>query len=156
MDQLRLRRGEVDDAAGISALHVRETMRSCDPKWVAGHLRDYPSVVAHDGGRLVGFAYASQFAPDILEILNILVASDYRGKGIGSRLIRAIEESTAGCFGAILLVNSMLYTGPPDKRPATAFYRRLGYNCVLSTDSSNLFAKVLNGASADRARPAAP
>jgi GNAT superfamily N-acetyltransferase len=100
--------------------------------------------VAEAAGEVVGFAYTGSFAPDIVELANIFVAEKVRSRGVGAALLRDIEDRARGSFRAVILVNSMLYPGRPDKRPAGEFYLRSGYQLVWSTGPTLVFLKALD------------
>jgi GNAT superfamily N-acetyltransferase len=91
----------------------------------------------------VAFAFTTSFAPDILELANILVGSNWRNRDIGSQLLEMIEKLAQEHFLAIILVNSMLYPTVGKKRPATEFYIRAGYEGVMHTSKSVVFGKSL-------------
>ncbi len=57
----------------------------------------------------------------VLVIMAVAVDEKHRGKGIGTRLLRAAEEigRKVGCEGAVLFVR--------EGNPAREFYRRNGY-----------------------------
>ena len=63
---------------------------------VKGVCARYPFLVAEDEGRIVGFAYLSPFnvrhAYRFVADLSLYVDHDEKGKGIGSLLMKAIEE----------------------------------------------------------------
>jgi GNAT superfamily N-acetyltransferase len=104
----------------------------------------FPSAIAQATGcGLIAFAFTTTFAPDILELANILVDSNWRNHDIGSQLLQVVEELAKERFNAIILVNSMLYSTVGKKRPATEFYRRAGYESILQTSDSLVFSKSL-------------
>lgn len=102
-----------------------------------------PAFLAVVEAETVGFVYTRRFAPDILEVLNIVVAQDFRNHGVGAALLRAVEEAARPEFAAVILSNSRLHAGTPGKRDASAFYLRNGYRLLYSTGPSNIFMKDL-------------
>ena len=140
-DDIELRPAAVGDADAI-ATFVREQMarpqRAAD---LVPYLEDYPSCVAHRGGELVGFAYCGSFAPDILELRNLVVRRGARRQGVGSALLAMIEEVAWAHAAAIVLVNSDLYAGHDFNVDARRFYEANGYTLVFRTDASRVFAK---------------
>ena len=59
-------------------------------------LKKYPYLVAEEDGKIVGYTYASQFHSRKAYLygaeLSIYVDREYRGKGIGKRLYREIQD----------------------------------------------------------------
>ncbi|WP_141208112.1 GNAT family N-acetyltransferase [Streptomyces griseorubiginosus] len=80
-------------------------------------------LAAEMGGRVVGYAYAVRvptlFAGGtVLELLELTVDAELRGRGLGSRLVRAVLEAAGRAADAEVCV--------PTRRAAD-FYRRLGF-----------------------------
>ena len=139
-----IREGGLRDLDGIASLFRSDLGREPDTNRIGQHLTGFPSAVAEaDGFGLVAFAFTTSFAPDILELANILVSSKWRDHDIGSRLLEKIEKLAQEDFSAIILVNSMLYPTAGKKRPATDFYLRAGYEGVMQTSNSVVFGKSL-------------
>jgi len=137
----RITIAEIDE---VAALHVRETTRTLDRVRFIDCIENFPSVLVRVDAELIGFAYSYRFAPDILELRNIVVASDYRNMGTGSQILRQFEtEAKIQAFTCVILVNSTLYTGPANRKRPTNFYLKNGYNIVHSTEQTNVFAKNL-------------
>jgi GNAT superfamily N-acetyltransferase len=139
-----IRKGEVSDLEDIARLHRTDIGRELDLGRLSQYLADFPSVVAEatECG-LIAFAFTTTFAPDILELANILVSNKWRNHGIGSQVLEKVEELAEERFSAIILVNSMLYSTFGKKRPAAAFYKRAGYENILQTSGSVVFSKSL-------------
>jgi GNAT superfamily N-acetyltransferase len=143
-----VRPGLPADADAIRTLYLAGSGRPLDPGRLAGHLTSLPSAVAHAGGELAGFAFCTPFAPDVVELGNLFVAAAHRGGGVGAALVRAVERLAAPRFHTLVVVNSMLYVGVPDKRPAAPFYHRLGYDRIWTTGPTDVFARRLSAADA--------
>lgn len=141
---IRTRGGDAADAERVVELQRRELGREHWADRVRGLLADYPSVMLEEGAELIGFAYSVELAPDILELANILIATDHRGRGLGSRLVAELEERARPRFAAMIVVNSDLHAGH-DKRDARGFYESRGYRRVLETPDSTVLAKSLRG-----------
>ncbi|MEU2512073.1 GNAT family N-acetyltransferase [Streptomyces syringium] len=73
-------------------------------------------------GHAVGMASGLPRAAGIKELRSLWVSSDARGRGIGNRLITAIETWALGSGGAALRLAVL-----PDNEPAIALYRRNGF-----------------------------
>jgi GNAT superfamily N-acetyltransferase len=95
-----------------------------DVRWVAGVLLpEHAVTVAASEGHLVGVLAAS---PGWID--QLYVAPDLRGRGIGSRLLRAALEAATGPV--------QLWTFQRNRR-ARDFYERHGFVEVRSTDGDN-------------------
>lgn len=116
-----------------------------DRRTLRRHVRRSPAFAVRDAtGKLCGFAYTVDFSPDILELANICLMPEVRNRGLGNRLVSAVEDDArARGFAEIILVNSILYRTKDARRPATKFYERLGYRLVVDTGPSKVFAKPL-------------
>ncbi|WP_433324828.1 GNAT family N-acetyltransferase [Spirillospora sp. CA-294931] len=75
---------------------------------------------AVEAGRLVG-AVRAQFSEHTCLVGRLVVAPDTQGRGIGGRLMRALETEVAGRVDACVLFTGHLSDGN------LRFYRRLGY-----------------------------
>ena len=141
-----IRPGRPEDVPAITELIVHENGRPADVDEIAADLAAAPSVVAHDGDRLVGMIYARRCAPDILEWRNSLVAADVRRGGVGRRLVAAMEVATeAAGYRAAIGVNCRLHEGSTDAgaSAARAFWLAMGWSIVFATDGSAVIAKHL-------------
>lgn len=128
----------------VMNLHRTVLRRGTLPRGYLVSLIDQnPAFLALSGVDVVGFVYTRQFAPDILEVLNIVVADDFRSRGVGTAMLRAVETAAVPGFTALILVNSQLYVGTPGKRDASAFYQRNGFRLLYSSGPSNIFIKDL-------------
>jgi len=96
---------------------------SWTPRRVAGLMRQRESlaVIARNQNHLAGFVLA-QFGDESVHIALLAVATDYRRRGLGRRLIQWVEEtaSVAGLFLVRLEVRAT-------KRETRRFYASLGY-----------------------------
>jgi GNAT superfamily N-acetyltransferase len=143
-DSVQIRRATAVDIPQIAGLFRAELAREPDIPKIASWVGQYPAVTAcTPDGTLVGFCYSNSFAPDIIELDNILVARTWRNQQIGARLLLAFEQCAAEHFKGIILVNSMLYKTAGAKRPAVTFYLRHGYTVALQTEASCVFVKPL-------------
>ena len=137
-----LRAGAPSDAERLSAMIARELEREISADSIRPRLVDHPSRVAENGEEIVGFVYCQRFAPDLLEVANVLVTRSQRDRGLGSRLLTTLEEAVTPEIGGLVLVNSDLSRGPGGRRP-DALYVRCGYRLVFETAVSRVFAKRL-------------
>ena len=103
-----------------------------------------PSQVAVVDGEVVGFAYSRMIAPDALELVNILVAEDWRDAGIGGNLLEKLErEALAQGYKTVVLFNSLLHSSIGIKRTAIPFYLRHGYDHMQLTSETAFCWKSL-------------
>jgi putative acetyltransferase len=130
MEPVMLRRFEPRDAEAVSAL-IGTTMRRSNsrdyPAEVLRPLIDYfaPAkliqlagerhcLVAEEGGRVIGTA-----ARDGAELVTFFVHADAQGRGVGTRLLGALEDEARAAGVARLTVEASV-TGAP-------FYEQRGY-----------------------------
>ncbi len=140
--KLSIRSGGISDLEAIAHLYRTQLGREPDLDRIGQHLEGFPSAIAEvTGFGVIAFAFTTDFAPDILELANILVDSDWRNHNIGSQLLDVIENLAKERFNAIILVNSMLYSIVGEKRPASNFYLKAGYQNILRTPSSVIYGK---------------
>lgn len=145
LDKIEIAEGTSEDVAEIAALFGQCSGRQADDSRIARNMSMFPSFVARSSdGTMVGFIFTDDFAPDVLEIANILLLPEYQSRHLGGRLVDAVEQAARSRgFIYMVLVNSMLYPTTYVKRPATTFYRRLGYKIVIDTGPSKIFSKKL-------------
>ena len=105
--QLRIRLASADDADGIRAVYApfvstpvtfEEEVPSCEAyrERIVRICEKYPCLVAEEGGRIVGFAYAHELRERIAfqwnAELSVYLAPAAQGRGAGSRLYAALIE----------------------------------------------------------------
>ena len=157
---IRMRPGVPDDAPAIADLIVRENHRPADRAAIASSLATAPSIVALDGGEMVAFFYGRPFAPDIVEMQNMLIAASHRRRGLGRALVARIEEDLrrAG-YRAAIGANSILHRGTTPERcmAARAFWLRMDWRIILATGGSVVLMRWLGpGAHPQDGIPAPP
>ncbi len=141
---MKYRIAKIDDVEEISSLHEFEYQRLANKNRIEEYIKDYPSVACEKGDRIVGFILSTRFAPDILELANVVVSKDERNKKIGSKLLVTFENiALKAGWNSIILVNSTGYGGKDFPR-ATGFYYRHGYKIVHSTEKTNVFLKKIS------------
>lgn len=139
MNRRRISRDDVED---VASLHEEQNQRAADRRYIEQCIRDYPSSIVRQEGRIVGFAYTDRFAPDLLSLSNLLVAEDVRGRQVGSILLEHVEQQAAKDWAGIILSNSELWNHPPRRSPL-AFYEKHGYVKVWETEHTVVLAKDL-------------
>ena len=143
IERIEIADGSRIDVENIIRLYQDGSGRELKARRLTGYVESLPSAVAYNSERIIGFAFCTPFAPDIVELGNIFVADSFRNQGVGAKLLKLVESRVAMRFHSIVLCNSMHYRGIPNKRPATQFYLRQGYQQIWSTGATICFAKQL-------------
>jgi GNAT superfamily N-acetyltransferase len=143
---IRMRPGVPGDAGRIADLIVRENRRPADRTAIAASLATAPSIVAFEDDEMVAFFYGRPFAPDIVEMQNMLIAASQRRRGLGRALVARIEDDlhTAG-YRAAIGANSILHRGTTPERcmAARAFWLRMDWRIILATGGSVVLMRWL-------------
>ena len=110
-----IRRGGAED---LEAVAVIQQASPGAAGWNAGDYLEQDFLVAVEGNRIVGFLVARSVADDEREILNLAVAPDFRGKGVGRALFeRAFEAFRGSVYLEVRESNGI----------AQEFYKSLGF-----------------------------
>jgi GNAT superfamily N-acetyltransferase len=143
---VEIRLGVPGDAEGIAALIERENHRPADRAMIARRLADVPSAVAEQRGELVGFFYGRRFAPQIVEMQNMLLARRIRRQGVGRRMVEVTENALyeAG-YRVAIGANSLLHpqANPERCTAARAFWLKMGWRIALATGATVLLVRWL-------------
>ena len=139
------RRISPTDIESVAALHESQNGRPADRSYIERCISGFPSSICLSGDRVVGFAYTNRFAPDILDLANLLVDDDHRGHGIGTLLLTDVERQAVPTWACIILSNSELWPHPPRRSPLD-FYVRNGYSVLFETEHTTVFMKRLTAA----------
>lgn len=91
---------EIRPVRASDAEALGELIREDDSAWtVADYLSLNTLVAVMEGDILAGFACARTLVPDTEhEVLNVLVAPNQRGKGIGSKLMKTLLSANRGIW----------------------------------------------------------
>jgi GNAT superfamily N-acetyltransferase len=146
--EIRMRRARPADAVAIADLIRRENHRPADEAAIALSLASAPGIVALDGRELVAFFYGRPFAPDIVEMQNMLVAASHRRRGLGREIVlRTEEELRRSGYRAAIGANSVLHPGASPERckAARSFWLRMGWRIALATGGSVVLVRWLGG-----------
>ncbi|MBT1003963.1 GNAT family N-acetyltransferase [Paenarthrobacter sp. DKR-5] len=137
---INLRRATQADTSLVCELFEEQLHRTPNQGLISEALGNAPSALAFSNDKLVGFVYCAYMAPDIMEIMNILVTDTERANGVGTRMLEFVEEEMPPQVVSMMLANSSLY---PDvkggKLPATSFYIRNGYTVIADTGKTRIF-----------------
>jgi GNAT superfamily N-acetyltransferase len=133
---------------GIIELYYKETGRVINRKGLELDLLKYPNIIAEYNGEIVGFATTNDFSPDILRLDNLYVRTEWRNEGLGSEIMKRLEDSIPNEYKTIIADNSLLYEyyrkDIPPKRFADTFYTRIGYKIVIQTEHTFVFKKDIH------------
>ncbi|HET8967894.1 MAG TPA: GNAT family N-acetyltransferase [Gaiellaceae bacterium] len=90
------------------------------------HVADYEFTGAFDGERLIGYACSgpTPATEGTFDLYWLAVDAAAQGKGIGTKLVRAVERELGGRGARMLLVET---SSRPDYSNTRAFYARCGY-----------------------------
>jgi len=114
-----------DDPARVDVEAVHDSLAN-ESYWAAGRpravverlVREADRVVgAYDGDRQVGFARAFTDGATLAYLADVYVPPDYRGRGVGAELVRAIVDD-----GPYSSLRWILHT-----KDAHGLYRRFGF-----------------------------
>ncbi len=139
---MEIRSATREDSESIAELHRAETGRQPYTTGIFGQVANFPSAVAFDGSKMIAFALSQQFAPDILEITDLLVSRSHRNTGVGTAILAHLEKQAYGQYASLILCNSILYEAP-GKRLASGFYERNGYFPAHETGNTTVFVKSI-------------
>lgn len=132
------------DLPAIGALFAEHTGRQADLDVLGSWIRSWPAAGAYRDDTLVGYAICKSFAPDIAELASLLIHPSERGRGLGSSLVRSVEEAGVGRgLHAMVAVTSTAYDVQGVKASARPLYERLGYAVLLETPSSSVMGRSL-------------
>jgi L-amino acid N-acyltransferase YncA len=112
-----------------ATLDVEPKSRAAIDAWFAEHDERYAVIVAEDADAIVGWAslnrYSYRYTYEGVGDLSIYVARPFRGKGVGSELLEALERHARDRrFHKIVLFTL------PSNAAGQALYRKLGYREV--------------------------
>lgn len=133
MDELAIRRAETEDAAALAEVYhsaYRENRdlgfpakaESVTGSTVADWIADHHVYVAHVDGRIVGGVRLEEPDPGRLKLSRLGVHEDWKGQGIGGRLLDHVE-SVARDWG----YETIWLTTPETHPYLPDFYRSRGY-----------------------------
>lgn len=126
-----IRPAERRDMTGIEAvaenaeLFPREMLADMMAGYLENERRDL-WFVATEGDRIVGFGFCEpeRMTSGTWNLLAIGILADYRGRGIGARMMRYLEERLSTTGERILIVETL---GSPAFARTRSFYRANGY-----------------------------
>lgn len=98
----------------------------------------YPSVSLYDGDNLVGFALTDFLTLDSLKLDTVLVREDYRGRGLGSRMLEELKLVIPPPWKGILATDSGIFqcNGRQDN---STFFKKNRFLKIAQTGGTKLF-----------------
>ena len=158
MSNLKIRNATVDDAADLLKIYAHYventaiTFEVTTPTLeefrtrIATTLKNFPYLVAELENQIIGYAYAGKFvgreAYKISAELTIYLDKNFRGRGIGKKLYRALEDDLK-LRGITNLYACVAYPEVEDEFLTLAsvkFHERLGFKiCGKFTDCGYKF-----------------
>ena len=133
--------GDADEIVRIYRAYRKTTYSTSKIRKI---LDSHPSCGIRLNNTLIGFCYTEFFAPDIIEVSSVFVVKEWRNKGLGALLLARVHSDAASRgYKAAILSNSMLYETREPKIRAEEFYVRAGYQKILHTDHTDVFAVLL-------------
>ena len=139
------------EATGLfKPLEITALREVLDDYFAENHADGHIAIAYEEAGAIVGYAYYGP-APMTLgtwQLWWIAVEKNQQGRGVGSRLLRHVEDDIRAKGGRVLFID----TGSlPAYELTRQFYRKLGYeqHALLQDfyavgDSMVVFRKVLN------------
>jgi L-amino acid N-acyltransferase YncA len=141
MASIPIRAAEPTDADAIAVIYnqgiedrlatLETETRSADERrrWLAARGPRHPVIVGEVGGRVVGWGSLNSFNPrpayDNVADFSVYVERDWRGRGIGRRLLEALIAR-----GRELGYHKLVLAAFPFNEAGVALYRRVGFSEV--------------------------
>lgn len=132
-----------DDLPKIISLYNTYRPTGLSKQRMEKELEKHPNILAVNNLKIIGFAYCYGFAPDIVELANIFVEKQFRGKGLGKKMLELVCKKSSKKYCGIIAVNSLKHETFEEKIRPNNLYIRSGFNVVFETPSSTIFAKSI-------------
>ncbi len=141
MAELAVRPARENDAEAIARIYnqgiedrvatLETELRTSEERrrWMAARGPRHPVIVAEAAGTVVGWASLNQFNPrpayQHVADFSVYVDRDWRGKGVGRRLLEAVIE-----LAREIGYHKMVLSAFPFNQAGVALYERLGFRTV--------------------------
>jgi phosphinothricin acetyltransferase len=141
MEEIRLRDATRADVPSICTIHnqgIEDRLATLDVDphaldqqmdWFHRHGPRHPVIVAESAGALIGWASLNQFSPRpayrFVADLSVYVDRQWRGKGIGTQLLREIEARARS-----LNYHKIVLSAFPFNQAGMRLYERFGFRTV--------------------------
>lgn len=144
MDEIAVAKATVADIRDICEMRRAVLGWPLRQRYVRQAVVHGHAVVARDGdGRLVAFRYQQRLAPDTLGDGLTLVVPEWRGLGVGRRVVEEFERAASPRWRLSVVVNTDLLAAAATKPPATGFWTACGYRLAADTGSTRLLWRLL-------------
>jgi GNAT superfamily N-acetyltransferase len=146
---LKLVRDITDSTGFFYAEEVETAVELVEDRLAKGPRCGYHFLFAEHEGRTVGYTSYGQIActKESFDLYWIVVAGDYRGKGLGSKLLARSEAAIAELGGSRVYIET---SARPFYEPTRAFYLARGYTQIAELedfyapgDAKAMYLKIL-------------
>ncbi len=103
---------------------IHQRLRAYNRRYMRD-FRDFSFHVEDDGRMVAGIVAGSTFRT--VEVEFLFVDEDFRGRGLGSALLRKVEEDARAAGMEHVLLNTYSFQAP-------GFYRKMGYTQLFAID----------------------
>ena len=103
---------------------IHQRLRAYNRRYMRD-FRDFSFNVEDDGRMVAGIVAGSTFRT--VEVEFLFVDEDFRGRGLGSALLRKVEEDARAAGMEHVLLNTYSFQAP-------GFYRKMGYTQLFAID----------------------
>lgn len=141
MTEITVRPATLDDAAAICEIYnqgIEDRIATLETdlrtpgerrQWLTAHGPRHPVIVAEAGGKVVGWGSLNVFNPrkayDFVADFSVYVEREWRGKGVGSRLLGRLIE-----LGRELGYHKLVLSAFPWNEGGMALYQKFGFRTV--------------------------
>ena len=124
-----IRPGQVGDLAEVAAIQTSSPEAA---QWSAADYLQYDFRVCLHRGRVAGFLVARRVAPDESELLNLVVAPEFRRKGLARALLQEFltAPATPGQAKACPTKSSLYLEVRESNQAARNLYKSMGFQEV--------------------------
>ena len=137
-----IRKVKLSDAAAIQQLNAECLGYDFDREATEAQLKrllendQHLISVAEEGGQVIGYAHAARYDclyfPSLLNLLALVVAQEFQGRGHGRALMQALREEAKAAGYTGIRINSGI-----SRSAAHEFYRSLG--CSEKADQKRFY-----------------
>ena len=141
MSTVRIRPATGEDAAAIAVIYdqgiedriatLETELRTPEERqrWLAARGPRHPVIVAESNGHVVGWGSLNPYSPRVayqyVADFSVYIERDWRGKGVGKRLLEALIE-----LAREIGYHKMMLSAFPFNRAGVALYERMGFTTV--------------------------
>ncbi|MBI2049203.1 MAG: GNAT family N-acetyltransferase [Parcubacteria group bacterium] len=143
MAKFRLARDDDEQGIFVLSSFFNKSDETKSPQEIRAHIQkavgDNLLWIAEDDDKIIGYIFCELFNeehhnfPDSIFISELFVQKEYRGAGIGSRLMHLVLQNR---FPEIYKYFSITHN--PGEKHLTKFYESFGFKVVGTTDAGNI------------------